>query len=446
MDRIESLELNIPATAKLRVVIIGGGFGGMKLAEKLSCKDFQLVMFDKHNYHTFQPLLYQVASAGLEPDSIAGPLRQIFASKEDFHFRLLKVTSVNPDANTISTVAGDLAYDYLILANGVKVNYFGNESVKAHSFPLKTIPNALNLRSQLMQMFERANMSNRPDEVDTMLDIVLVGGGPIGVEMAGALVELRKHVLPNDFPELDFTKMSIHLIEGSDRLLAAMSAKAGARALSDLQKMGVNVRLNTMFDSYDGTVARLKSGEEIRTKTLIWSAGVTGDLLAGLKPDMVERGRILTDENCKVKGSPNIYAIGDVAMMKTDKYPKGHPGVAQPAIQMGAYLGKHLKDFHLGKTVAPFKYFNKGDLAAIGRGKAVADLPGNIQFGGRLAWYIWLFIHIAYLVSFRNRLLVFSSWVWNFFTYDKGNRLIIRSFVRDDDPVGKALLQLNETD
>jgi len=435
MEKILNLSLNIPNNGKLRVVVIGGGFGGINTIKKLRNKSFQVVLFDKHNYHTFQPLLYQVATAGLQPDSIAGPLRTIFKKFDDFHFRMLPVTSVDPDKNTISTPVGDLLYDYLVIAGGSRPNFFGNKAVEQNALPLKSIPDALNLRSQLMQVLEQAAMTLDPVMRKALLTIVLVGGGPTGVETAGAIAELRRHVLPKDYPNLDFSEMSIHLVEGVSRLLPTMSEKAGARAKRDLEKMGVIVTLNTMVQEYDGNRLMLKDKPPIDTFTVIWSAGVQGETMKGLKPEWIEKGRILIDEHCRIIHSPNIFAIGDIALMKVEPaYPKGHPGVAQVAIQMGKYVGIHLADLHRGITVKPFKYFDKGSLATIGRGKAVADLPKNLYFGGRPAWWIWLFIHINYLMSFRNKLLVFSTWIWNYFTFDKGNRLIIRPYVRKDTP------------
>ncbi len=425
------LSLNIPPSGKPRVIIIGGGFGGLYTIKKINRKYFQAVLFDKRNYHTFQPLLYQVATAGLQPDAIAGPLRKVFYGYKDFHFRMLKVLSVNPGANTVSTLAGDLEYDYLIIANGMKSNFFGNEKIARNSFPLKSITDALNLRSHLMQLFEWANLTADKTLREKIMTIILAGGGPTGVETAGALSELRKYVLPKDYPGIDFSEMKIYLIEGAGRLLPAMSLKAGSRSEKDLQKMGIILKMDTIVSDYDGETVTLKNGEKINSFTVIWSAGVAGDILPGLKTEWLEKGRLLTDENCRVKGTSNIFAVGDIALMKTKEYPKGHPGVAQPAIQMGKYVGKHLQDFHKNIAVKPFKYFDKGSLATIGRGKAVADLPPNLHFGGRPAWWIWLFIHITFLISFRNRLLVLINWIWNYFTYDKGNRLIIRPFIRN---------------
>lgn len=430
VESINDLSLNIPDTSKPRVIIIGGGFGGLYTLQKLKSKDFQVVLFDKRNYHTFQPLLYQVATAGLQPDAIVGPLRKLLYKYDDFHFRNLKVLSINPENNTISTLAGDLKYNYLIIANGMRSNFFGNEEIKKNVLPLKSIPDALNLRSHLMQIFEWANLTADAEMRNKIMTIVIVGGGPTGIETAGALAELRKYILPKDYPGLDFSAMKIYLVEGMQRTLPTMSEKAGNVSKKSLEKMGVILKLNAMVESYDGETISLKGGEQIKTYTVIWSAGVMGDILPGLEKEWQEKSRLLTDEECRIIGMQNIFAIGDVALMKTEKYPKGHPGVAQPAIQMGKYLGKNLKKIHNKIPVKPFKYFDKGSLATIGRGKAVADLPGNFHFGGRPAWWIWLFIHITFLISFRNKLLVLINWIWNYFTFDKGNRLIIRPFVR----------------
>jgi NADH dehydrogenase len=435
MQKIPNLSLNIPHTGNLRVVVIGGGFGGINTIRQLRNKGFQIVLFDKSNYHTFQPLLYQVATASLQPDSIAGPLRNIFKKQDDFHFRMLPVTSVDPDKNTISTPVGDLLYDYLVIAGGSKPNFFGNKAIEEYALPLKSIPEALNFRSQLMQVLEQANMTVDPVMRKALLTIVMVGGGPTGVEMAGAIAELRRHVLPKDYPNLDFNEMSIHLVEGLPRLLPTMSEKASARAKRDLEKMGVIITLNTMVQAYDGSTLNLKDKPPIDSFTVVWSAGVQGATLPGLKKEWVEKGRILTNDNCRIIGSPNIFAVGDIALMKTEDYPKGHPGLAQVAIQMGKYVGAHLGQLHRNETIKPFSYFDKGSLATIGRGRAVADLPKKIFLGGRPAWWIWLFVHINYLVSFRNKLLVFANWVWNYFTFDKGNRLIIRPYVRRDEPL-----------
>lgn len=436
MENNSSVSLNIPETGRQRVVIIGGGFGGINAAKKLRKKGFQIVLFDKHNYHTFQPLLYQVATAGLQPDSIAGPLRNIFQGHEDFHFRLFKVIGIDPENKKVITTAGELHFDYLIIAGGTTPNYYGNQQIQQYSIPLKSIPDALNLRSQFMQVLEQAEVTEDPVRRKSLLTFVLVGAGPTGVETAGALAELRKYVLPKDYPSLNLKEMEIHLVEGNNRVLPPMSEKASARAKKDLEKLGVVLHLNTLVDSYDGHTIRFKDRQQIQTSTVVWSAGVMSAAFPGLNNEWLERGRIIVDEHCRVPQAPYIFAVGDIAVMKTEKkYPKGHPGVAQVAIQMGAHVGKNLQKLINGETVRPFKYFDKGTLATIGRGKAVLDWPNGAFMGGRLAWWIWLFVHINYLVSFRNKLLVFASWVWNYFTYDKGNRLIIRPYIRKDDPI-----------
>jgi len=439
-----NLTLNIPETNKPRVVIIGGGFGGLYTIRKLGTKYFQVVLFDKHNYHTFQPLLYQVATAELQPDSIVGPLRKIFNDYDDFHFRMLKVQSVDLEMQTVCTSAGSLHYDYLIIATGMKTNFFGNKEMEKYALPMKSIPNALNLRSHLMQMFEWASMIKNEEMQNRILTIVLAGAGPTGVELAGALSELRKHVLPKDYPQVDFSKMKIYLIDGMPRVLPPMSEKASAITKKSLEKLGIIIKTNSLAESYDGRTLKLKSGETIDTYTVIWSAGVTGESIPGLKKEWVEKGRLLTDETCKIIGSKNIYAIGDIALMKSEKYPKGHPGVAQPAIQMGKYLGKNLKDIQEGKEVKPFEYFDKGSLATIGRGRAVADI-GKFHFGGRPAWWIWLFVHITFLITFRNKLFVLLSWFWSYITFDKGNRLIIRPYIRSGNESAERVFAENET-
>lgn len=448
MIETNKLSLNIPPAKKPRVVIVGGGFGGINLARKLKCEDFQVVMFDKQNYHGFWPLLYQVATAGLEPDSIAEPLRKMFGSDDfkDFHFRPVKVTAVDPDSKIVSTLIGDLPYDYLVIATGTKSNFFGNDEVKKFSFPLKQIPEALNLRSQLLQSFEQANMTVDPDDKQSLLNVVIVGGGPTGVELAGALAEMRKYVLPTDYPGLDFSKMNIYLVEGMDRLLPPMSEEASRKTLKYLQEMDVIIRLNTLVESYDGKVATLKGGEQIKTETLVWAAGVTGALINGLPQESIEKGRILVNEHNQVLGYPDIFAIGDIAFMKSDDYPRGHPGVAQPAIQQGKLLAKNLRRLIKNEKLEPFKYKDKGSLAIIGRNRAVADLPKDMHLGGFFAWIIWLFVHIMYLIGFRNKLVVLSNWIYHFFTYERGTRLIFRPFIRKGDRAKREFFNKYNTD
>ncbi|ARK11246.1 NAD(P)/FAD-dependent oxidoreductase [Fibrella sp. ES10-3-2-2] len=445
MVNFDKLSLNIPDTNKPRVVVIGGGFGGINLVKGLKNKGFQIVMFDKQNYHGFWPLLYQVATAGLEPDAIAEPLRKLFDEKyDDFHFRLVRVTGVNPATKTVSTLIGDIQYDHLVIASGSKSNYFGNDQIKNNSFPLKTIPDALNLRSQLLQSFEQASIIKDPETRQSLLNFVIVGGGPTGVELAGSLAEMRKHVLPNDYPGLDFSKMNIYLVEGVDRVLPPMSPESAAKTQGYLDELGVVTKTKTLVDSYDGNVVTFKSGEQIPTQTLIWAAGVAGATIDGMPADSVERGRYLVDEYSRVKGVDGIYAIGDIANMKSEKWPNGHPGVAQPAIQQGEHLAMNLTLMLRNGEIRPFEYFDKGSLAIIGRNRAVADLSKSLHLSGFIAWMAWLFVHIWYLVGFRSKLVVLSNWMYRLFTYDRGTRLIIRPFVRKDDKIGQDYAMRND--
>ncbi len=431
MDESTVKALNsIPISASPfpRVVILGGGFAGINLIKKLNRERVQIVLFDRNNYHTFQPLLYQVATAGLEPDSIADPLRKQLEPVKNFYFRMAEVYEVDHQNKMISTEIGSLTYDYLVVATGTKTNYFGNESIMQNAFPLKQIPQALDLRSHLLQNFEAATISRDDDDINSKMTIVVVGGGPTGVEVSGAIGELKKNVLPNDYPELDFKRMRIILLEGLDRLLNGMSDKSGRKALEYLKKFEVDVRLNTMVKSYDGMEVKLDNGQTIRSSTLIWAAGVMGNFPDGFPEESVEKGRLVVDGYNKVKGTEDVFAIGDIAMMVTDEYPKGHPQVAQVAIQMGKHMANNMKRQLKGKEMVPFSYHDKGSMATIGRNKAVVDL-GKLTFGGFLAWIIWMFIHLVSLVGFRNKIIVLSNWIWNYFTYDKGTRLIIRRFV-----------------
>ena len=431
MNALKHLHLEIPETDKKRVIIIGGGFAGVHVAKGLKNKGFQVVMLDRHNYHTFQPLLYQVATAGLEPDSIAGALRPLFENYNDFYFRMARVTGIDTANNKIKTLIGELTYDILIIANGSKTNYFGDKEMYKRTFPMKQIPQALDLRSHMLQNFEQSVMSPDPEEQDRLTNFVVVGGGPTGVEVSGALGELKQHVLPNDYPDLDFKIMNLHLVDAGPRLLAGMSEKSGDKALEYLKKFDVDVKLNTRLESYDGKEVVLTDGTVIPAKTVIWAAGVKGNIIDGLPEEMIAYGRIKVNEFNQVAGTDNVYAIGDISYMETERSPKGHPMVAQVAIQQGKLLSRNLMAEQKGRKMKGFVYKDKGSMATIGRNRAVVDLP-KLHFGGFFAWVVWMFIHLVSLIGFRNRLVVFSNWVWNYFTYDRGTRLIIRTFVRND--------------
>lgn len=417
-----------------QVVIIGGGFGGLEVAKALANEPVDVLLLDKHNYHTFQPLLYQVATGSLEAGSIAFSLRKNFDNQKNFRFRVAEATQINPEKNTINTSIGEIRYDYLVLATGSTTNFFGNKDIEHHAMPMKSVPEALNLRYMILQNLEEAVLKETKEEREPYLSFVLVGAGPTGVELAGALAELKNHVLCKDYPDLNSDEMKVYLVDFLPRVLAAMSEQASAAAKDFLTKMGVEVLLNVKVENYDGDTITFEGGKNIRTKNVIWSAGVAGVVPEGLKNDIIVRGnRIRTDNICRVEGLGNIFAIGDVAAMITGDTPKGHPGVAQVAIQMGKITGKNILHLIKGEPTEPFKYFDKGSLATIGRNKAVADL-GKIKFQGFFAWVVWMFVHLISLLGFRNKVVVFIHWVGSYISNNGGSRLIIRKFVKDAAP------------
>ena len=421
--------MNIPETSVPRIVVIGGGFAGISFIKKLQKEKVQIVLFDRHNYHTFQPLLYQVSTAGLEPDSIAYPLRKIFRKNMDFHFRLAEVEFIDTTHSTINTSIGTLQYDYLVIATGTRTNFFGNENIAENSMPMKTVPQALNIRSLMLQNIEKADITNDEKERKRLLNFVIAGAGPTGVELAGALAEFRKGILENDYPELEEEEMNVHLIEGLGRVLPPMSEQASEKAQKFLEKLGVQIHLETFISDYDGKTVTTKDGQKFETATFIWAAGVTGAPIKGINGDaLIEKAnRYKVDEFNKINGFENIYALGDIALMETEDYPKGHPQVAQPAIQQGKQLGKNFRKMLKGEKMEPFEYFDKGTMATVGRNKAVVDL-GKLHFGGAIAWFLWMFVHLWFLVGFRNRVVTFFNWTYSYINYDRAARLIIRPF------------------
>ena len=422
--------MNIPISEYPRVVIIGGGFAGISVAKHLLKEKLQVILLDRHNYHTFQPLLYQVSTSGLEPDSIAYPLRKITRHSKDGYFRLTEVKKIVPEENKVITSIGDLTYDYLIIATGSKTNFFGNKSIEENAMWMKTIPQALNIRSLILENLEQAVVTSDPSKRKSLLNFIIAGAGPTGVELCGAIAEVRNHIVPKDFRDLDPSEIEIHLIEGLDRVLPPMSEKASREAEKFLKELGVQIHLNTMVEEYDGkTVTTNKPELNFEASTFIWAAGVAGAPVEGLNASaLVEKaGRYEVNVFNQVNGYENIFAIGDIALMKNEKYPKGHPMVAQPAIQQGKHLAKNLKRLLNKKELIPFEYFDKGTMATVGRNKAVVDL-GKLKFGGFFAWFIWMFVHLYFLVGFRNRLVTFFNWVYNYVNFDKASRLIIRPF------------------
>ena len=430
---IHKFSMNIPKSNLPRIVVIGGGFAGVSLAKALANKNVQVVLLDKHNYHTFQPLLYQVSTAGLEPVSIAYPLRKIIKKDKNSFFRLAEINEINSDTNEVVTNIGNLNYDYLVIATGTKTNFFGNKTIEANSMAMKKVPQALNIRSLILQNFEKATISNTEEERKALLNFVIVGGGPTGVELAGAIAELKNHILPRDYRDLNSIDMHIHLLEGNDRLLPPMSKHASEKSEQFLKRLGVNVHCNTFVKDYDGKMVITNSDLKLQSETLIWAAGVTGAPVNGLKAEtLMERSnRYIVNEFNQIIGYNNIFALGDVALMETENYPQGHPQVAQPAIQQGKLLGKNLLKFLKDKPMKPFVYKDKGSMATIGRNKAVVDLK-HFKFAGLFAWFVWMFIHLMALVGFRNRVIVFFNWSYNYINFDKAARLIIRPFKKNN--------------
>ena len=422
--------MNIPASKLPTVAIVGGGFAGMNLAKKLiKLQKFQVVLIDKRNYHTFQPLLYQVSTSSLEADSIAYPLRKLITEKKNAFFRLAEVTSIDAEHHTIFSDIGELVYDYLVIATGSKTNFFGNDTVEENAMWMKTIPQALNIRSLILENLEQAAITKDARARKRLLNFVIAGAGPTGVELSGAIAEVRNNIVPKDYPNIDISEMKIHLLEGLDRVLPPMSEKASMKAEKFLKDLGVYIHLNTMVEDYDGELVKTNTDESFETETFIWSAGVTGSPVKGLNASaIVDRAnRYQVNVFNQVEGYENVFAIGDIALMKSEEYPKGHPMVAQPAIQQGKHLAKNLERIIKKQKLEPFNYFDKGTMATIGRNKAVVDLNKS-TFGGFFAWFIWMFVHLWFLVGFRNRVVTFFNWTYSYINFDRAARLIIRPF------------------
>ncbi len=432
-------QMDIPKIDLPRIVVIGCGFAGLNFCKKINSQQYQVVLLDKNNYHTFQPLMYQVASSGLEADSIVYPIRKVFTGKKHFHFRMTEVQYIDPSIKTVHTSIGDLPYDYLVMATGAANNFFGMDNMEKHAFPMKSLVEALDLRSIILQNFEQALNTESVKERESLMNFVIVGAGATGVELAGALAELKKYILPKDYPDLDIRKMQIHVIEATDKVLGNMSENAAQKSEKFLKKMGVNVWLNTRVADYDGEIVTTDK-ENLHTRTLIWTAGVKGNVVNGLDASAVQRNRVEVNEQYEVKGHQAIFALGDVARMRLENYPEGHPMLASVAGQQGTHLAKNLNRLAKGQNMLPFKYKDKGTMATIGRNLAVVDM-GKIKFAGLFAWFAWMFVHLMLLVDFRSRLVVFVNWAWSYLRYDKGTRLIVRRVERKK-PAKKKVLQV----
>ena len=427
------MKINIPEVKQPRVVIIGCGFGGLELAKHLAHAPVQVVLIDKNNYHTFQPLLYQVSTSGLEADSIVYPIRKIFKGQSNFHYRWCEVQKVNAEQKYLETNIGICNYDYLVIATGTTTNFFNIEGLEEKSMPMKSVVEALNLRSLILQNLEKALLVSDIKERDALMNFVIVGGGPTGVELAGAICELKKHVLPNDYPELDFRRMRVILIESGDTLLASMLETNRHKAVQYLHDLGAEVWLNTKVIKYDGLDVTLGSGKPLQTENLMWAAGVKGQIMDGINPDIITPARrILVDEINRVKGYQDIFAIGDVACMVMEKYPRGHPQVAPVAIQQGHLLAANIVSLINKSATKPFLYHDKGSMATVGRNKALVEI-GKFNFGGFFGWVTWLLVHLMSIVGFRNRVVTLFNWIWNYISYDRNIRLIIRPYKIGDN-------------
>ena len=415
-----------------KIVIIGAGFGGIAIAKAFKNKKVNVLLIDKHNYHNFQPLMYQVATGGLEPDSIAYPVRRIFRKNENIAFRMAEVTSLEQNKNQLLTSIGPVSYDFLVIATGSQNNFFDFEPVKDKLLTLKSIPDALNMRSFIFQNLEKALANTEGEPLEEIMNIAIIGGGPAGIELAGALAEMKRYVLPKDFPDLDLSKMSINLYEAESKLLSAMSEQASAKSLEYLQNLGVQVHLKTLVKGYDGSTIILADGTSFLTKTVIWTAGVKGAPIEGLaNENMLHGNRISVDEFNRVLNTTNVFAIGDVAAHIDSKNPKGLPMLAPVAQRQGEQLARNILNLINNQPLQPFVYHDKGVMATVGRKKAVVDLP-KWKFHGTFAWIVWMLIHIMSLVGYRNKVVAFIDWMSNYFTYDRPLGLIIRPYHRKE--------------
>jgi NADH dehydrogenase len=422
---------NIPETYQTRIVIVGAGFGGLALAQKLAKHDFQIVLIDKNNYHQFQPLFYQVAMAGLEPSSISFPLRKIFQNKPNVHIRITKVLKVETEKQTLETELGELSYDYLVMAMGADTNFFGMQNIIDNAMPMKSVTEAIYLRNKVLQNLEDALSATDADTREGLMNMVVVGTGPTGVEVSGTLAEMKHLILPKDYPELDFNLMKIYLFGASPEVLEVMSKEASIKSKEYLEHLGVIVRNGVRITDFDGKYAYTQAGEKIRTNNVVWAAGIKGNSIEGFPKEVYATGnRLKVNSFNQVDGLPNVFALGDIALMNGDpKFPHGHPQVAQTAIQQGELLAKNLLRILRKEEPIGFKYKDLGSMATVGRHLAVVDLP-FWKFQGAFAWYVWMFVHLMAILGVKNKIMVFINWLWNYVTYDQSLRLIIKPKVK----------------
>ncbi len=420
----------------MKLIILGGGFGGLRLARLLNNKPgFEVTLIDKFNYHQFQPLFYQVATAGLDASNISFPLRKAFQNSQNIKIRMAEIQTIDTINKKVITNEDSYGYDYLVIATGATTNFYGNQQLEKYAFPMKSTVEALQLRHKLIQNFEDALHADSAEVLQRLMNVVVVGGGPTGVELSGAIAEMKKYVLPKDYPELDFSKMNIFLLEGTDKTLAAMSEKSSEDSLKYLQKLGVTVMTDSLLNEYDGKTVTLKNGQTIQSSLVIWAAGIKGNVPAGIDQRLIAKGnRIKVDPYNYVEGTPGIFAIGDIAYMEDETFPNGLPQVAPVAIQQATLLAENLTRIQQGKILKEFHYKDKGAMATVGRNLAVVDVPNpKLHFGGFFAWLIWMGLHLMLILGVKNRFFVFSNWLYNYITYDQNLRLIFKEFYRVPD-------------
>lgn len=409
-----------------KIIIIGAGFAGLRLAQDLENSDFDVLLIDKNNYHQFQPLMYQVATARLEPASISFPLRKVFQHSKNVRIRIADVLNVDAKNKVLETSIADFQYDYLVVAFGCTTNYFGNAEIEKFAFPMKSVPEAIQLRNQILQTFEDVLVAPI-EEQQALLNFVIVGGGPTGVELAGALAEMKKNILPKDYPDKDFSKLTIYLLEGSPNVLNPMSIDSQKMSRKYLEELGVIVKTSTIVNQYDGITVSLQSGETIASKNVVWAAGITGNILEGIPKISTTRGnRLLVNRYNEVENLESIYALGDIAFMVTPKYPNAHPQVASVAIEQAKVLATNFKRSLKNQQKAEYEYHDKGSMATVGKRKAVVDLP-KFSFQGRLAWFTWMFIHLMLILSVKNKLSIFINWMFSYFNNDSTLRVILKA-------------------
>ena len=422
------MRANIKRNEQRRVVVVGGGLGGLKLVSSLRDTDFQVVLVDKNNYNQFPPLIYQVASAGLEPSNISFPFRRLFQGWKNFFFRMVEVQHIDTEEKAIKTSIGTIHYDDLVLAAGATTNFFGNKNIEASALPMKSVSESMRLRNTILQNLERAETEDNEARKQALMNIAIVGGGPSGVEIAGVLAEMKQTILPRDYPDLDTSCMHIYLINATPRLLGAMSERSSREAEKALKELGVEVMTNCMVTDYVDKELVLKDGQRISAETVIWVSGIKANNIDGIPTESIgHAGRILVDRFNRVKGLKDVYAIGDQCIVEGDEaYPYGHPQLAQVAIQQAKTLAKNLIRQEKGETEQPFSYHNLGTMATIGRKKAVVEI-GKLKFGGFFAWLLWLIVHLRSILGVKNKTIVFLNWMWSYMNYKQSLRLILKA-------------------